>query len=93
MILSGVGTEKGDLLGKPFKGDFDYRSVVGKLNYLEEGSRPDIAYAVHQCARAFASFGPPNHQIFSTDDNVFSSWKKGSGRVLPVAGRSKYWYE
>ena len=51
MILSGVGTEKGDLLGKPFKGDFDYRSVVGKLNYLEKGSRPDIAYAVHQCAR------------------------------------------
>jgi len=40
-----------DLLGKPFKGDFDYRSVVGKLNYLEKGSRPDIAYAVHQCAR------------------------------------------
>jgi ATP-binding cassette subfamily B (MDR/TAP) protein 1 len=24
---------------------------VGKLNYLEKGSRPDIAYAVHQCAR------------------------------------------
>ena len=28
-----------------------YRSVIGKLNYLEKCTRPDIAYAVHQCAR------------------------------------------
>lgn len=35
----------------PFDRSFDYRSVIGKLNYLERGSRPDIAYAVHQCAR------------------------------------------
>jgi Reverse transcriptase (RNA-dependent DNA polymerase) len=28
-----------------------YRSVIGKLNYLEICSRPDIAYAVYQCAR------------------------------------------
>ena len=30
---------------------FHYRSVVGKLNFLEKGTRPDIAYATHQCAR------------------------------------------
>jgi hypothetical protein len=30
---------------------FQYRSVIGKLNYLEKSTRPDIAYAVHQCAR------------------------------------------
>jgi Reverse transcriptase (RNA-dependent DNA polymerase) len=29
----------------------NYRSVIGKLNYLEKSSRPDIAFAVHQCAR------------------------------------------
>jgi Reverse transcriptase (RNA-dependent DNA polymerase) len=28
-----------------------YRSIIGKLNYLEKSTRPDIAYAVHQCAR------------------------------------------
>ena len=30
---------------------FNYRRVIGKLNYLEKSSRPDISYAVHQCAR------------------------------------------
>lgn len=34
-----------------FDQSFSYASVIGKLNYLERGSRPDIAYAVHQCAR------------------------------------------
>ena len=34
-----------------FDNSFHYRSVIGKLNYLERGSRPDISYAVHQCAR------------------------------------------
>jgi hypothetical protein len=37
-----------------FDGHFHYRSVIGKLNYLEKSTRPDLAYAVHQCAR-FAS--------------------------------------
>jgi hypothetical protein len=36
---------------EPFDGSFNYRSVIGKLNYLEKGSRSDISYIVHQCAR------------------------------------------
>ena len=28
-----------------------YRSIMGKLNYLEKSTRPDIVYAVNQCAR------------------------------------------
>ena len=35
----------------PHDNSFHYRSVIGKLNYLEKSTRPDIAYAVHQCAR------------------------------------------
>jgi hypothetical protein len=31
--------------------DINYRSVVGMLNYLAGTSRPDIAFATHQCAR------------------------------------------
>ena len=34
-----------------FNNRFHYRSVVGKLNYLDKGTRPDISYAAHQCAR------------------------------------------
>jgi histone deacetylase 1/2 len=34
-----------------FDNRFNYRSVVGKLNFLEKGTRPDIAYATHQVAR------------------------------------------
>ena len=36
---------------KPHDRAWYYRSLIGKLNYLEKSSRPDIAYAVHQCAR------------------------------------------
>jgi hypothetical protein len=28
-----------------------FNEAIGKLNYLEKASRPDIAYAVHQCAQ------------------------------------------
>jgi hypothetical protein len=34
-----------------FDGHFHYRSVIGKFNYLKKSARPDIAYAVHQCAQ------------------------------------------
>jgi hypothetical protein len=30
---------------------WNYLSVIGKLNYLAQNSRPDISLAVHQCAR------------------------------------------
>ena len=40
-----------DLHLPKFKHTFNYRRVIGQLNYLEKGSRPDISYAVHQCAR------------------------------------------
>jgi hypothetical protein len=40
---------------EPFDQSFDYRSIIGKLNYLEKTSRPDISFAVHQCARFAAA--------------------------------------
>ena len=33
---------------------FHYRSVIGKLNYLEKATRLDISFATHQCARYVA---------------------------------------
>ena len=35
----------------PFDESFDYRSAVGKLNYLGQTTRPDIMYATHQVAK------------------------------------------
>jgi hypothetical protein len=36
---------------QPFDGHLDYRSIIGKANYLEKSTRSEIAYAVHRCAR------------------------------------------
>jgi hypothetical protein len=30
---------------------WNYPSVIGKLNYLAQNSRPDISFTVHQCAQ------------------------------------------
>ena len=38
-----------------FDNSYNYRSVIGKLNYLEKCTRSDIAYATHQCARFTAN--------------------------------------
>ena len=48
--------------GTPFDNHFHYRSVIGKLNFLEKSTRPDIAYAVHQCAR-FSANPKQSHAI------------------------------
>jgi histone deacetylase 1/2 len=44
-----------DANGKHFDQSWEYRSLIGKLNFLEKSTRPDIAYAVHQCARFSAT--------------------------------------
>ena len=35
----------------PMTNEFNYCSVIGKLNFLEKSTCPDIAYAIHQCTR------------------------------------------
>ena len=34
-----------------FDGSFHYKSLIGKLGYLEKGTRSDLSYIAHQCAR------------------------------------------
>jgi hypothetical protein len=36
--------------------NFNYRSAVGKLNYLTQTTRPDIIYATHQIAKDSSDF-------------------------------------
>ena len=40
-----------DIEGDPFSESWEYPVIIGMLLYLSQNSRPDIAYAVHQCAR------------------------------------------
>ena len=40
-----------DVDGLAHTSDFNYASVVGMLSYLSNNSRPDISFAVNQCAR------------------------------------------
>ena len=44
--------------GKPRKDEWEYRSVIGMLNYLVNCSHPELAFSVHQCARFCAN---PKH--------------------------------
>jgi hypothetical protein len=55
-----IPSKSSEILGRhddsePFDNSFNCQSVIGKLNYLEKGSRPDNAYIVHQCARFTAN--------------------------------------
>ena len=40
-----------DTNGPPRREKWNYRSVIGKLNFLAQNTRPDISMAVHNCAR------------------------------------------
>jgi hypothetical protein len=39
----------------PYNGEWSYRSVIGKMNFLEKSTRPDLAYVVLQCARLMSA--------------------------------------
>ena len=48
--------------GELAHGDFEYRSIVEQLNYLQGHSRPDITMAVSQCAR-FEHLPKHSHEL------------------------------
>ena len=50
-----------DTDGPERKQSWNYRSVIGMLNYLSASTRPDILFAVHQCAR-FAADPKLSHE-------------------------------
>ena len=57
MVTKPIGP---DPEGELFNKEWDYRSVIGKLNFLEKSTRGEIAYAIHQSAR-FASAPKASH--------------------------------
>jgi hypothetical protein len=44
-----------DANGKYFDQSWEYRSIIGNIIFFEKSTRPDITYAIHQCARFSAS--------------------------------------
>ena len=40
-----------DTEGEPRKETWNYRAIIGMLNYLVNCTHPELAFAVHQCAR------------------------------------------
>lgn len=63
-----IGTPAGkeavgsDLDGEPFSEKWKYSAVIGMLLYLSGNTRPDITFAVHQCAR-FSHMPKQSHAI------------------------------
>ena len=45
MLLSRHSTSQ------PHNDSFNYRLVIGKLNYLKRGTSSDISFITHQCVR------------------------------------------
>jgi len=48
--------------GDEMQTTWEYRRIIGQLNFLEKSTCPDIAYAVHQCSR-FASDPKASHKM------------------------------
>jgi len=48
--------------GEEREHNWNYRSVVGMLGYLQQTTRPDISFAVHQCTR-FSTDPKRSHEV------------------------------
>jgi len=72
---------------KRFDESFNYRSIIGKLNYLERGTRSDISYIVHQCARFTANPKEQHAQAIRWLGRYLKATKNKGLRIKPQRGR------
>ena len=70
-----------DLHGVAFNEDWNYASVISMLLYVASNSRPDIAFAVHQCAR-FTHNLKQLHAVTVKRIIRYLSRTKGKGLVM-----------
>lgn len=69
----------------PCKEDWSYPSIVGMLFYLANNSRPEIAYAVHQCAR-FTSCPRRIHEMAVKRIGRYLLGTRDRGLIIHPAG-------
>ena len=75
------------LLGKDPNGakrtkNWHYRSVIGMLNFLVGSTRPDVAFAVHQCAR-FSAEPMKSHETAVKSETSYETYGL---EVSPLSG-------
>jgi hypothetical protein len=71
--------------GDPPNSAYNYASVIGMLQYLQGHSRPDIAYAVSQCAR-FSHSPRRSHQIALERIGQYLKFTADEGLLLCPTG-------
>ena len=67
--------------GVPCIDEWHYRSLIGQLNYLTQSTRPDIQFAVHQCAR-FSENPKKSHKIAAKRIVRYLHQTKDQGIIL-----------
>ncbi len=70
-----------------FDNSFHYKSVIGKLNYLEKSTRSDIAYITHQCARFTSAPKKEHGQALRWLGRYLRETKKYGTILRPVKGK------
>jgi hypothetical protein len=65
----------------PREDRWNYRSIIGKLNFLAQNTRPDISFAVHQCAR-FCTNPTKLHEIAVKRIARYLAYTKDKGLIL-----------
>ena len=50
-----------DITGESHKENWNYRTIIGMLNFLVNSTQPELDFAVHQCAR-FCSDPKHSHE-------------------------------
>ena len=82
-----------DLEGEPFDEQFNYRRVVGKLNYLERSTRPDLAFAVHQCARFCANPKQSHAKALKRIGRYLYATKTQGYNIIPSGEDFEVWVD
>jgi transposase InsO family protein len=63
-----------------------YQSIIGTLQYAANGTRPDIAYAVNQCARYSSN---PDHTHFAVAKRILRYIKGSVDQALTYTGTNQ----